>query len=212
MGSDATERVFSTPLLLWRRSRTAATGSAQIGVRSGGTDEQLLSRAQQGDREALSALFDRYADLAFTISFRILSDQGEAEDLVQDVILKLFGRSHSFDPDKGSARTWIVQYRRAFDRRAWLARRCFYSGTESTDSENANQETAGAELEDQIAARLTAGQLMAALNELTEPQRTTIEKFFFEGASLREISDGSFFFITVIKPSLFLAIRVLQFP
>jgi RNA polymerase sigma-70 factor, ECF subfamily len=138
----------------------------------------------------LSELFNRYADLAFVISLRVLRDRAEAEDLVQDVFLKLFGKNNSFDPDRGSARTWIVQfiYRRALNRRVYLARRHFYVGTDLEDSKNAKQEGAIPNLEDEIAAQVTARQLVAALEELTEQQRTTIEMHIFQGASLREVS------------------------
>jgi RNA polymerase sigma-70 factor (ECF subfamily) len=110
--------------------------------------------------------------------------------LVQEIFLKLFGTKHAFDAEKGSARTWIVQfiYRRALNRRIYLVRRHFYVGTDLKDGKNALQEGASLNLEDQIADQVTARQLMAAVEELTEQQRLTIEMHIFQGASLREIS------------------------
>lgn len=191
MSSDATERALSAPLLLWKRSKTATSDSTHLDVQKDDTDERLLARTRDGDREALSDLFNRYADLALVISLRILRDRAEAEDLVQDIFLKLFGTNNSFESEKGSARNWIVQfiYRRAFNRRVYLARRHFYSGTDLEDSKNARQEGALLDLENEIAAQVTARQLVAALEELTEQQRTTIERHIFQGATLREISE-----------------------
>jgi len=190
MSSDVTDRALSAPLL-WKRRRAASSASTPLGVHTGDSDEQLLARVQQRDREALSELYDRYADLAFAIAFRILRDRGESEDLVQEIFLKLFGTTLSFDAEKGSARTWIVQfiYRRAFNRRVYLARRHFYGGTNLDDPKNAIPEGETKDLEDQIADKVTAKLLVDAFEGLSEQQRTAIEMHIFQGASLREISE-----------------------
>jgi RNA polymerase sigma-70 factor (ECF subfamily) len=190
MGSDVTQPALSSPLL-WKQSKTASRATTRLSVHTGDSDEQLLARAQLRDREALAELFDRYADLAFAIAFRILRDRGEAEDLVQDIFLKLFRTPHSFDPEKGSARTWVVQfiYRRAFNRRTYLIRRHFYAGTDVEDPKNTLKEGETVDPEEQIADKVTAKQLVAAFEELTEQQRTAIEMHIFQGASIREISE-----------------------
>jgi len=146
-----------------------------------------LARARAGEHDAVGILFERYACLVFGIGFRILHDHGEAQDLVQDVFLRLIEKSNNFDPSKGCARTWMVHvaYRRAFDRRSYLERRCFYSGTNVERQENALEEVL---VEEQIAARVTGEQLHAAFEELSERQRATLELFFFEGCTLREVS------------------------
>ena len=149
-------------------------------------DEELLARAQAGEHDAVGVLFDRYAGLVFGIGLRILRDHGEAEDLVQDLFLRLIEKTNTFDPSKGCARTWMVQfaYRRAFDRRSYLERRRFYSGTNGESLKNAFQEVL---FEERIAARVTGEQLHAAFQELSERQRATLELFFFEGCNLREV-------------------------
>lgn len=160
-------------------------------VHANDTDEELLARTQVFDREALSELFTRYADLAFSISFRILRNRAEAEDLTQDIFFRLSGTKQSFDSAKGSARTWIVQfiYRRALNRRVYLARRHFYDDTDLADATDAKQERALVTLEDEMAAQLTVNRLVAAFEELTGPQRNVIKMHIFEGASLREVSE-----------------------
>jgi RNA polymerase sigma-70 factor (ECF subfamily) len=153
------------------------------------TDEELLHLLQYGDREAVGRLFDRYARLVFGIAMRMLRDRGEAEDLVQEVFLELYEKAKAFDPSKGSGRSWLVQmaYRRALDRRSYLARRGLHTGTEMTGPQNALQE--GLRFEERIAARLTGEQIHACFDYLTESQRRTLEMYFFEGFNLREISE-----------------------
>jgi len=153
------------------------------------SDEDLLARVQKKDYDAVGILFDRYARLFLGIAYRILRDRGEAEDMVQEIFLRLCQRSNTFDPAKGSARTWMVQfaYRRSFDRRSYLTRRFFYGGTEIERLKNTLQEATG--LEDQIAARLTGEQLRAAFEELNDKESATLQLFFFEGCELREVAE-----------------------
>jgi RNA polymerase sigma-70 factor, ECF subfamily len=154
------------------------------------TDEELLAILQTRDFEALSLLFSRYARLVLAIGLRILRDGGEAEDLVQDVFLRIFEKAHTFDAAKGSARTWIVQvaYRHACGRRAHLGRRGFYNGTDLDQIENALVDNK--RVEEQVGARITGAQLLSAFEQLNEKQRTTLHLYYFEGLELREIAQS----------------------
>jgi RNA polymerase sigma-70 factor (ECF subfamily) len=80
-------------------------------------------------------------------------------------------------------------YRRAFDRRAYLHRRQFYSGTDT----EARTNTVGGRgnPEDEMIDRLTVRQLKTAFKELSDRQRETLEMFFFEGLKFAEIAERS---------------------
>jgi RNA polymerase sigma-70 factor (ECF subfamily) len=153
------------------------------------SDEQLLERIRNRDKESALNLFRRYSKLAFSIGHKILQDEGEAEDLAQEIFIRLCCEVKSFDGAKGSARTWIIQmiYRRAFDRRAYLHRRHFYLGTDTQDGTNTHDGRKS--LEDDIIERLTGQQLKAAFSQLTDRQRETLEMFFFEGLRFSEIAE-----------------------
>jgi RNA polymerase sigma factor, sigma-70 family len=153
------------------------------------SDEVLLTRLKEQDRDALSLLFERYSRLILTIGFRILRDRGEAEDLVQNVFLYLYQKAERFNPERGNARTWIIQvaYHRALDKRTYLAHRQFYLGTDLTVPPDTL--SGGADVERETGWRLNGEQLLDAIAELPEKQRTTLELFFFEGMDWQEISD-----------------------
>lgn len=72
------------------------------------TDVQLAEQLAAGDLGALELLYDRYGGLAYSVSMRVLGDPGKAEDVVQDVFLKLWTNAERFDSNRGSLRTWLL--------------------------------------------------------------------------------------------------------
>lgn len=150
------------PLL--RAKPTLASEDADMTAKALLTDEELLEGVRNGSKGATLALYRRYAKLAFAIGYKVLQDQGEAEDLAQDMFLRLCAEADTFDSAKGPGRTWIIQmiYRRAFDRRAYLHRRHFYSGTDA--QEHTNTVGNGRNPEDEMIDRLTVRQLKTAFS------------------------------------------------
>jgi RNA polymerase sigma-70 factor (ECF subfamily) len=74
-------------------------------------DPELVRRLGTGDENALRVLHQRYAALVFTVCARYL-DTAAAEDVVQDVFLTLWRKHQTFDPARGSFKSWIVQIAR----------------------------------------------------------------------------------------------------
>src|SRR5438445_8446247 len=77
-------------------------------------------------------LYSQHADSARALASRLLFDRCEAEDVVQDVFLTLWRRPDCFDPDRGTARSWLltVVRNRSLDH---LRRRCFKYSEDVTD-------------------------------------------------------------------------------
>jgi RNA polymerase sigma-70 factor (ECF subfamily) len=155
------------------------------------SDESLLGQICTGDREALAALFERYARLTRGVAVRILRDAAEAEDLVQDLFLFIQRKCAIFDSSKSTARSWIVQmtYHRALDRRRYLKARRFYAETsfEEDDKHVVGMPTAASE----YSAEAVFGRngLENILNSLSVDQRETLRLHFFEGYTLAEVSE-----------------------
>lgn len=185
---NGTERALPLPLMRVARA-LVSTQLEGVTASATSTDEELLARIQQRDESSALILFHRYDKLTFSIGLRILRDEGEAEDLVQEMFIRLCSEANTFDSEKGSARTWLIQmiYRRAFDRRAYLHRRQFYCGTDAT--EHTNTLVGNRNPEEDIIDRLTVQQLKAAFGELSDKQCETLEMFFFEGLKLAEIAE-----------------------
>src|SRR5580658_2965529 len=153
------------------------------------SDESLLSQICIGDREALAALFERYARLTRSVAARILRDTAEAEDLVQDLFLYIQRKCGVFDSSKSTARSWIVQmaYHRAVDRRRYLKSREFYA--QPFFAANSAQVVGKPTTESDYSAEAVFGRngLENIVNALSADQRETLRLHFFDGYSLSVI-------------------------
>jgi RNA polymerase sigma-70 factor (ECF subfamily) len=155
------------------------------------SDESLIARICTGDRDALAALFERYARLTRTVASRILGDLTEAEDLVQDLFLFIQRKCAIFDSSKSTARSWIVQmaYHRALDRRRYLKARQFY--IKASVEENDVHAVGTPTTESDYSAEVVFGRngLEKILSLLSPDQRETLRLHFFEGYTFTEISE-----------------------
>jgi len=156
------------------------------------SDEQLLEKIQDGAKEALAVLFRRHARAVRNIAYRILRDEAEADDLVQEVFLFIYRKSGRYVATHGKAVTWIIHvaYHRAFDRRRYLNARRFYATHELKDVglqfADPRQETC---FQDPTLEGMIGKPSMAKFNSrLTSEQRETIQ-LFFDGYALKEIAE-----------------------
>ena len=150
------------------------------------SDENLLIQVSKGNKEALSVLFQRHARAVHGVARRVLKDDSEAEDLLQELFLFIFQKAKSFDATKGSGSSWIIQmaYHRAIDRRRYLGFRQHYNGQElDEDRLKAHR--------GQISINELAGRalLEKLRKELSSEQIQTLELHFFEGYSFHEIAE-----------------------
>lgn len=157
------------------------------------TDEELLEQVRDGAKEALAHLFRRHARAVRNVASRILRDNAEADDLVQEVFLFIFRKAALYDPARGTASTWIIHitYNRAFDRRRYLNTRNFYSNLELGDAGWIGGPPAKDTqfLAHSIEGVLGKSSMAQFRSRLTPEQQETIELYFFEGYALREIAD-----------------------
>jgi RNA polymerase sigma-70 factor (ECF subfamily) len=156
------------------------------------SDEAVLANVCVGDREALGLVFRRYARLVRHVGQKILRDDGEADDLVQEVFLYIYRKSVLFDKSKGSARSWIVQvaYTQAFLRRRHLNSRRFYSSV-NMDKTNGNRcaVNAVADYDHSVEGLFGRNGWKEILGQLTADQQETLRLHFFEGYTLEEIGE-----------------------
>ena len=189
MSSSATSR-FSTLSLAAMKTRSPDANQHDPAASSKLTDEALMARIREDDKEALAILFRRYVGLVRSVGRRIMRNDAEAEDLVQEVFLYLYRKRTVYDSSRSSARSWIVQmaYQQSIQRVRYLKTRHFYT---SKDLDDEAAGTIGSlTTEDDYSAEVVLRKtgLLKALKDLSNEQRETLELHFFEGYTLKEIS------------------------
>ncbi len=88
------------------------------------SDETLVRRCLEGEKQAFEILFERYRQPVFALTLRYAGDHDEADDLLQDVFLKVFERLHLFK-FRSAFSTWLyrIAVNTSLDRRRWRKRR-----------------------------------------------------------------------------------------
>src|SRR5271169_4718407 len=71
-------------------------------------DVELLRRISRGDRTAFAEFYDLYSALFFSVAIKILRDQKEAEDVLQDVFIQIWEKAGAFDSRLGKPLGWAV--------------------------------------------------------------------------------------------------------
>ncbi len=166
----------------------------------------LVAAVAAGETDALATLYDRYAPLLMGLAMKILQDKAEVEDLLHDVFVEVWQKAGSYDPARGTVRTWLClrMRSRALDR-SKLSRR---SRAESLDArpDEGSQEVPtnnGVEV-------LERERLAQALAGLTDSQRTVISMAYFQGLSCSEIATALEVPIGTVKSRLAGAKRGLE--
>lgn len=150
-------------------------------------DSELIDGLRKRDPDALAAAYDRYGRLVYSVCLRIVRDQTAAEDLVQELFMRLWNRAKDFDTSKGALGVWLLSVARniAIDHvRSAHARfqtrlRPIEHIREMCFSENAQIES--------IVDR--AAILDSAFSGLTLNEKRVIELAYFEGLSQSEIAN-----------------------
>src|SRR6059036_983140 len=81
------------------------------------SDVDLMLGTQSGDADALSQLYDRYSGIMKALILRIIHNETEADDLLQEVFMEIWNQAKNFSAEKGKPLGWMVTLtrRRAID-------------------------------------------------------------------------------------------------
>jgi RNA polymerase sigma-70 factor, ECF subfamily len=168
-----------------RRSRfTSLPGGREAAVV---TDEDLLVRVARGDQAAYGDLFDRFSGQVYGVIKRVVRDPSQSEEVAQEVLVEVWRTAVRFDPDRGSARTWILTmaHRRAIDRV-----RSEQASRDRTDRiGQRDQSRAFDEVSEEVERRFEHQQVRDSLTALTELQREAVELAYYGGYTYREVAE-----------------------
>jgi RNA polymerase sigma-70 factor (ECF subfamily) len=153
------------------------------------SDEQLMANLDGPDVEvALSKLYDRYSRTVYGVGLKILGDRSTAEELVQDVFLKVWRSSRTFDASRSSFSTWLYRVTRSaaidlYRKRAHKVHPVPNGGLHVAAARDFSEDPQKMVDESWLSWRVSR-----ALEALDAPHREVIELAYFGGLSQREIS------------------------
>jgi RNA polymerase sigma-70 factor, ECF subfamily len=168
----------------------AALGTLAARAGGHGEDVAILSRAASGDEAALAGLYDAHGRAVYSMALRVLGDEADAEDVVQEVFAQAWRQAARYDAARGTVAAWLLTMARtrAIDRlRARRARPDI--STVTTEETWQTLSAPAADPGDAIASARDAQRVRAALESLPVLQRLAIELAYFEGLTQGEIAE-----------------------
>lgn len=185
---------MTNPFRMWRRTPTVevhpqpsepgGAGLRAVPAPARSADD-LLVEIGRGNRQAFAEFYDLVASRIYGVVRSVLRDPARSEEVTQDVMVELWRTAPRYESSMGSALTWatMVAHRRAVDR---------------VRSEEASRRRDARDLRERVAdgtdvalvaeRRLDISRVQAALDQLSAPQRESIELAFFGGHTHREVA------------------------
>src|SRR5713101_8559160 len=162
--------------------------SARQETTAGPSDNDLIVLVQEGSEEAFGQLFDRYYVAVRSVARKILRNSEDVADVVQEAFLDVYQGARSFDPAKGTLKTWIsyLAYHRSLKRVQLLKRVSWLS---ADPDEAVLVEDAALRPDHWIRSLDFRRCLDTVFANLNEKQQRTMVLHFFEGQELVEIAD-----------------------
>ncbi len=169
-------------------------------------DANLVRELAAGSEAALGTLYDRYGDAIFAAAYRLTSDRGVAEEVVQETFLTLWNRAELFDPSAGSLSAWLhtIGRNRAVDRLRAAGRRpqlvtLSSSGRDESETQALERAVAGGTVmagaaqppgpEEAAAAADRRDAIRSAVAAMPDVERTVILLAYQEELSQTEIAE-----------------------
>jgi len=148
--------------------------------------ETILQRIASGDKTAVQDCLDKYGGLVWSLARRMLADNNEAEDAVQEIFIEIWKNAERFDENQSSETTFIamIARRRLIDRIRKHAR------TPNIDSfEDILVEPAG-KTDEEVYVSIEAMQVAELMKDLRPEQKQVLQLSIVDGYSHQEICEA----------------------
>ncbi|MGH9894212.1 MAG: ECF RNA polymerase sigma factor SigK [bacterium] len=149
--------------------------------------EDLMEAVAQADEASFADLYDRTSPTVFGVIRRIVRSREHAEEVTQEVFLEVWRKARNWDPDRGSALTWLMLIARA-------------RATDRVRSEQASRDRQervapgwvdrpADQVVEEVSTALEQGEVRDLMNRLTDLQRQVIELAYFGGRTYLEVAE-----------------------
>jgi len=166
----------------WGGARVGARGAGLSTSMASAEELRLVARIATGDEAALRQLYARYGSLVYSIAVRVTGDRCAAEDVAQQVFIRVWERPAGFDPERGSLRTWLatLAHSRAVDhvRREQACHR----------REQRQLPGAPSDVEEVATSSAVAERVGRAVDALPDDQRVAVLLAYYDARTYREVA------------------------
>lgn len=153
-------------------------------------DNSLIALINQEQQDALSVLYDRYSRLVFSMAYRTVGDTGLAEEITQEVFLRVWEKAHTYRPEQAKVITWIASITRYRAIDILRQQKIRPEGNQADWDDGLVQENSGAaDVEQIVELRQRQSRVRAALTDLPDEQRHALALAFFYGYSHSQIAE-----------------------
>jgi len=149
------------------------------------TEDQLIEGLLRKERKAFEHLYDNYKAALFGVISRMVTPEEAAEDLLQELFVKIFHNVHTYDASRGRLYTWMLN----------ITRNLCIDRLRSADQKNQAKNRSIDDLVPVINNHLQSGTpvdhigLRRLVNELVPEQREIIERMYFDGYTQTEVAE-----------------------
>lgn len=151
------------------------------------SDASLVVAVARFDQGALSELYERHGTAVFALARRLVNNRELAEEVTQEIFMRLWNRPERFDPDRGALRSFLLAdtHGRSIDMlRSELARK------EREKKEQLRDVRQTADVESQVWSNVASDEVRTAVANLAEGERKAIELAYFGGLTYRQVAEA----------------------
>lgn len=150
------------------------------------SDAALVVSIGRFQQDALAEAYRRHAGAVFGLAKRLLTDHARAEEIVQEVFVRLWNEPNRFDPERGTLRSFLLA--NAHGRSVDLIR-SEVSRRRREERDAAETADAGYDISREVWDLALASHVREAMSALQEGERSAIELAYFGGLTYREVAD-----------------------
>lgn len=168
-------------------------------------EEDILDSLARNDKGVIELIYNNYGPMLMNVIFRVLKDEALAQDVFQEVIIKIWRKGHYYNANKGSLYTWLVSV-------------CKNAAIDKTRSRvyKQKQQTHGSETIASVGEEMKTElhteheYLYELVKQLPENQKLLVDMAFFQGYTHEEIAKKLDMPLGTVKTRIRTAIKQLR--